>query len=492
MTDWLPETDGETSIWVEDPQDATVLTKAEADNIASAVASALAAHESELAAATSAAAAAVSEAAALAAQVSTEATAADVEDVAAQVEAVDAAVAAAAVSQAAAAASATNAATSSTAANSSATAAATSATNAATQATSASTAKTGAETARTGAETARTGAETARTGAETARTGAETAQTAAAASATAAAGSASTASTQAGNAGTSATAAAGSASAAASSASTAATQATNAAASAVAAAASAATIDPTAYFTKTALQDGSQELYLARNRLVLATSAIPTPAAGSIMVRGKKAGDFDALAYQTAAGEVAYARADKVLVKAGEVLPGGSSVATVDIAIPTDFNGFELDFEYFSPVTDGSSLYARFSIDGGATYIATGYAWAFRYTDTTATTPNDVAIAATTTEMRFIANQTSIATGIGACGSVKFWQPSNSGTNQICGLGTGVSRLATSALMRIFQYGGVLIGLAGSKVTHIRLFASAGNIRQIAYRLQGVQRVMPV
>lgn len=374
--------------------------------------------------------------------------------------------------------------------------------------TSTTTAKTAAETAQGAAETARTQAQTARTGAETARTGAETAQglaetaysnaNAAKVAAQTAQGAAETAKTGAETAQTGANTAKTQAESArdlantykgdAQTAKTAAEAARDLALGykndAATSAAAAATFDPTAYFTKTALQNGSTDLYLALQKLVHATSAIATPASGSINVRGKQSGNFDALATMTAAGELTYLRPLETLIAAG-LTPAGSSVAAVDITVPSEFNAFLLEFEHFLPVTDGGFLYARYN--NGAGFITTAVylnGQGFMGSDAS----GSVVSGASDTQIALVRNQAAAVSFGGACGELKFWQPANASSGQVHSFWRSAHTIDTGVRRATWGSGTCTVG-AGNKVTQLRLLASTGNIKQLSYRLYGVQRV---
>jgi hypothetical protein len=374
--------------------------------------------------------------------------------------------------------------------------------------TSTTTAKTAAETAQAAAETARTQAQTARTGAETARTGAEAAQAAAETAysnantakvaAQAAQTAAETAKTGAETAQTGAQSAKTAAESARDTANTHKTDAQTAKTAAEAArdlalgykndaaasATAAATFDPANFFTKTALQNGSTDLYLASQKLVHGTGALTTPSANQIMVRGKKSVDFDALAFMTAAGELVYLRPMETLISAG-LTPAGSSVAAIDITLPTEFNAFLLEFEHFLPVVDAGFLHARYN--NGSGFIATAVylnGQGFMGSDAS----GSVASGASDTQISLVRNQ---ATGVGfggGCGELKFWQPANNSAGQVHSIWRSAHTIDTGVRRQTWGSGTCTVG-AGNRATQLRLLASNGNIKQLSYRLYGVQRV---
>jgi hypothetical protein len=371
-----------------------------------------------------------------------------------------------------------------------------SANNAAASASSASTAAALADSRATAASSSATSASTSATNASNSASSAATSATNAASSAAAVAAGVADATSAAGTAITKAAEASTSASNAATSASTATTKAGEAAASATSASGSATTATTKAGEASTSAATATTKAGEAAASATTATtkageaSTSASAAAGSASAAATSASNAATSASNAAASAAAADGYPLVLLDQGQI-PAGSSVATVDIYVQDeDVNAFELVFEYFLPVTDGSSLYARFSTDYGTTYNATGYVWAMRLTDSAAT-PLDQAQAGVTTEMRLILNQGSGTQFSGASGVLKFWQPPNGTSIHVPALLQSTSVTSTTT-RRIFAGGGTANVGAGKRITNIRLFASAGNIKQLAYRLYGIKNVIGV
>jgi hypothetical protein len=371
-----------------------------------------------------------------------------------------------------------------------------SANNAAASASSASTAAALADSRATAASSSATSASTSATNASNSASSAATSATNAASSAAAVAAGVADATSAAGTAITKAAEASTSASNAATSASTATTKAGEAAASATSASGSATTATTKASEASTSAATATTKASEASSSATTATtkageaSTSASAAAGSASAAATSASNAATSASNAAASAAAADGYPLVLLDQGQI-PAGSSVATVDIYVQDeDVNAFELVFEYFLPVTDGSSLYARFSTDYGTTYNATGYVWAMRLTDSAAT-PLDQAQAGVTTEMRLILNQGSGTQFSGASGVLKFWQPPNGTSIHVPVLLQSTSVTSTTT-RRIFAGGGTANVGAGKRITNIRLFASAGNIKQLAYRLYGIKNVIGV
>jgi hypothetical protein len=372
-----------------------------------------------------------------------------------------------------------------------------SANNAAASASSASTAAALADSRATAASSSATSASTSATNASNSASSAATSATNAASSAAAVAAGVADATSAAGTAITKAAEASTSASNAATSASTATTKAGEAAASATSASGSATTATTKAGEASTSAATATTKAWggFAASATTATTKAgeastSASAAAGSASAAATSASNAATSASNAAASAAAADGYPLVLLDQGQI-PAGSSVATVDIYVQDeDVNAFELVFEYFLPVTDGSSLYARFSTDYGTTYNATGYVWAMRLTDSAAT-PLDQAQAGVTTEMRLILNQGSGTQFSGASGVLKFWQPPNGTSIHVPVLLQSTSVTSTTT-RRIFAGGGTANVGAGKRITNIRLFASAGNIKQLAYRLYGIKNVIGV
>lgn len=82
--------------------------------------------------------------------------------------------------------------------------------------------------------------------------------------------------------------------------------------------------------------------------------------------------------------------ANNIAIIAATTLAGISSAQpTIDLPLPAEFMRFELEMSGASPVAASASLGARFSLDGGATYLSTGYAWYGEYVSSgTVTNPS--------------------------------------------------------------------------------------------------------
>ncbi len=160
-----------------------------------------------------------------------------------------------------------------------------------------------------------------------------------------------------------------------------------------------------------------------------------------------------------------------------------TSAATLDIVLTayTGYRGLLLVISDFLPATDGAAIYVRFSTDGGSTYDATGYNYAFRVINDTPTGADGGSGSA---------NQIVIATSVGSAategyqGEIKLLnQTSAARWSRIRHDGYYIDNAGT-------PQGRTIVGggarEAAQDTNAIRLLPDSGDIASAAWSLHGI------
>jgi hypothetical protein len=219
-------------------------------------------------------------------------------------------------------------------------------------------------------------------------------------------------------------------------------------------------------------------------------ASVPSTPAIGLNVRGRTTGAADALTAVDAAGNATHLNPPDVFLSQGRVLSTGAAVATVDISLPSEFSGYCLHFDYFQPNTSGEDLLLRVSVDGGATYIA-GTAYFYGSGIYASDTTQSPLGAGGVSSIQLLQNQITSTTRTGSCGVLHVRQPGAAASGQLILFWQG-SYLNTSTIVR-WVGGAGLVGMgAGNRATNLRFLSSSGTIKQIAYRLYGVQRIQGI
>lgn len=176
------------------------------------------------------------------------------------------------------------------------------------------------------------------------------------------------------------------------------------------------------------------------------------------------------------------AGADASYVGSMTLLASGtaSSVATLDLALPSGYKTFCLVLTNILPATNAVTLNARFSQDGGSTYVSSAsYGHAGDYAGTDATRGG---YGATGTTSAIVAGGRATLPNASALGTATLWiNPGNASyTPSFSGFGANY----TSPNMYFGYVGGYLA--VNALATNIRLLMSSGNISNMVYALYGV------
>lgn len=149
--------------------------------------------------------------------------------------------------------------------------------------------------------------------------------------------------------------------------------------------------------------------------------------------------------------------------------------------IQSDFDEYVIAFINVLPATDSNQLYLRFSTDGGATWITTGYQWSHGFSYGGGTSGAEGGTGAVAIGMTGTAVSNS---GSGCCGEARLFNPAAAATTTKS-LTKAMSRQHTSVGM-VYDHGGGSLSVGAINAIQV-LFAS-GNIASGTVRVYGVAK----
>ena len=163
---------------------------------------------------------------------------------------------------------------------------------------------------------------------------------------------------------------------------------------------------------------------------------------------------------------------------------GSSATLDFTTCISSNYDNYEIHFINILPATDANQLYMRFSIDGGSTYISTGYKWSHLYNYGTATNGWENS----TSDNGISIGGGSVGnSGSGICGKLRLYNPGASGTTmKSCMMDTTRYHSVLSDIVQDCPSRG---SLSVGVVNAISFLFSSGNITSGTIRVYGVAKL---